>query len=681
MGGGEDCSRLNQPASSRSSAGARSLDPMICRFILFAVLLGITAAALAEDSPRRVLEAKRLHLGVAGMAEWQEFDGSTPHGTHLDLTFSAEANVADATLLIRQRNVKTTWNVLLNGRKLGALETLTQPLVRALAIPAGALKDGDNLLSIARAPSRLLDDIVVGEIVLERRPLADVLGRATLEIAVTDADGGGALPSRLTLVDGEESLVPLHAVAGQSLAVRTGVVYTGDGKARLGVAPGDYILYASRGFEYSVDRQRVTIVAGETKRVALKIRREVPTPGLIASDTHIHTLTFSKHGDATVDERMLTIAGEGIELAVATDHNHHADFREPAGRMAVSAHFTPVVGNEVSTKVGHFNAFPVAPGGPLPDATLTDWIALLHNVRSVTGAQVVTLNHPRDVHQNFTPFAPENFDAVTGEIKIAPTLACDAIEVVTSAAMQSDLMLLYRDWFALLNRGFKIAAIAASDTHHVSEFILGQARTYVACRATDPARIEIEEICTSYRAGRLLVSLGLLATITVNERFGVGDLATGLGEEIRVNLEVLGPSWVRADRVELFANGIKIREQAIEPSERVLKARLAWTIPRPKHDVHLVAIATGPGVTAPFWETPRPYQPTSKIFTPRVVGSTNPIWIDADGDGQFTSARGYAMRVMDQTKGEAEKVKSALADYDAAVAVQVADLESARLVK
>src|SRR3954468_9352674 len=111
---------------------------------------------------------------------------------------------------------------------------------------------------------------------------------------------------------------------------------------------------------------------------------------------------------------MLTIAGEGIELAIATDHNHHTDYTETATRAGLNTEFRSVVGNEVTTKVGHFNAFPVSAGGPLPDAQLTDWTALLHNIRSVTGAQVVTLNHPRDLHENFTPFAPVNFDATTG---------------------------------------------------------------------------------------------------------------------------------------------------------------------------------------------------------------------------------------------------------------------------
>ena len=56
--------------------------------------------------------------------------------------------------------------------------------------------------------------------------------------------------------------------------------------------------------------------------VPLAIRREVATPGLVACDTHVHTLTNSGHGDATIAERVVTLAGEGIELPIATDHNY-----------------------------------------------------------------------------------------------------------------------------------------------------------------------------------------------------------------------------------------------------------------------------------------------------------------------------------------------------------------------
>jgi len=55
------------------------------------------------------------------------------------------------------------------------------------------------------------------------------------------------------------------------------------------------------------------------------------TEGYVSSDTHVHTFTYSRHGDATIEERMLTLAGEGIELPIATDHNLQIDY-EPVAR-------------------------------------------------------------------------------------------------------------------------------------------------------------------------------------------------------------------------------------------------------------------------------------------------------------------------------------------------------------
>jgi hypothetical protein len=107
---------------------------------------------------------------------------------------------------------------------------------------------------------------------------------------------------------------------------------------------------------------------------------------------------------------------------------------------------------------------------------------------------------------------------------------------------------------------------------------------------------------------------------------------------VRVRVKVLGPSWVKASRVELFANGIKIREASIDPARADApgeKAEIAWTLQRPPRDAYLVAIATGPAVTAPFWAMSRPYQPTSPQWNGHAIGATNPVWLDADGDGRF----------------------------------------------
>src|SRR5205807_2650664 len=127
-----------------------------------------------------------------------------------------------------------------------------------------------------------------------------------------------------------------------------------DGRARVGLPPGRYAIFASRGPEYSLATKNVRLHEGENLRVSLGINREIPTGGWVSCDTHIHTWTFSKHGDATLDERMLTLAGEAIELPIATDHNLIIDYRGAAKSNHVDHYFTSVIGDEVTTARGHF---------------------------------------------------------------------------------------------------------------------------------------------------------------------------------------------------------------------------------------------------------------------------------------------------------------------------------------
>ncbi|MEK7676613.1 MAG: CehA/McbA family metallohydrolase, partial [Verrucomicrobiota bacterium] len=296
--------------------------------------------------------------------------------------------------------------------------------------------------------------------------------------------------------------------------------------------------------------------------------------------------------------------------------------------------------------------------------------------------RVVILNHPRNIHSNFQPFAATNFNAITGENRRGFEFSFDAIEAVNSSALQSDSTLGWRDWFALLNYGYRVTAVGSSDCHDVNRYIIGQGRSYVACNDSDPAKINVEEACQSFLKGRVLVSLGLLTQMTVNGRFCVGDLATGLGDKIQVEATVSGPLWTSADRVELFANGLKIREQQIPSPQEAKglsraaheKARIIWEIDRPAHDAHFVALASGPAVTAPYWAIARPYQPSSPVWKPRVIGLTNPIWVDADGDGKFTPARDYAKTLLQRTGADPAQVLPALASHDEAVAAQAASL-------
>ncbi len=452
------------------------------------------------------------------------------------------------------------------------------------------------------------------------------------------------------------------------------MIYTADGAATFGLPAGDYTIHAGRGFEYGTDTVRVSLKPGERARKELVIRREVPTPGFVACDPHVHTLTHSGHGDSTDVERAITAAGEGLELVVATDHNVQIDHHAAAVKANVRRYFTPVVGNEVTTNVGHFNVFPLAVGGPVPDFKVKDWKGVAAALGGVKAPRVVILNHARDLHAKFRPFGPERHVALTGEDLDGWGLPANAMEVVNSGAQQSDAMRLVRDWFGMLNRGALLTPVGSSDSHDVSRYIVGQGRTYI--RATDdkPGEIDVNEAVKNFVAGRVMVSCGLLAEITVDGKYGPGDLAPAKADVV-VSVRVLGPAWATADRVELYANGVKVHEAGIRDDGKAgEKWSGKWTLTRPAHDVHLVAVATGPGVDGLFWPIGKPYQPTSPVVRKRVIGVTGAVWLDGDGDGQRSSAHDYAKKVVADAGSDWRKVVKALSGFDEATAAQAAGL-------
>lgn len=616
---------------------------------------------------------KVYHLGTAGQPEWLEFANDTPHGRELTIPFPSEANPTESTLLLYQDSIKFAWGVTLNGKKLGQLPLYDIPIISAFALPPGALRKGDNVLQIS--PPKENDDILVGMIRIDPRPLPQAVGESALEVEVIEPIAG-AVPCRITIIDDLlGALPPIAAKPGQSLAVRPGVVYTPDGRARIALPSGRYRVHAGRGFEYSVAETRVSLDPGETRKVSLKIHREVPTANLVACDTHIHTLTFSGHGDATDDERAITLAGEGIELPIATEHNQLNGYAAAADRTGVRSRFTPVLGSEITTKKGHFNIFPVDPAGPTADWKITDWPKLMDSIRATPGVKVAILNHPRNRHDDFVPFAEVNFNRVTGENRRGFDFTFDAMELLNSSALRNDDMEVIHDWMALLNHGYRITGVGSSDCHEVNRFIVGQARTYISCRDADPSKIDVAEACESLLKGRALVSMGLLTQIKVNGRYGPGDLVPADGPTLEIEVRVYGPSWTRVERVELYANGERIQDEWIDGGAGGgEKVRLRWKIGRPKNDVHLIAVASGPGVRELYWPLSRPYQPSTPVWNPRVIGVANPVWIDADGDGVFTAPRALAAKVIALHGSDAAATIAELDHYDVAVATQAASL-------
>lgn len=625
--------------------------------------------------------------------EWSIFEGRKPHGTELRLKFDSKPNSREHTLLIRQDDVKQDWTVTLNGKKLGSLFLMEADLFHTLPIPANLLRSGDNELHIA---SKSADDIFIHSLSIGDDAKTNLLNVGTLTINVKDSTGA-SIPARVTIVDTNGSLAAMTAGPGTNIAVRPGVAYIGSDPARLALFPGNYTIYATRGSEYSLGKTEVTL-GSVPQAITLTLSREVNTAGWFCSDTHIHTLALSKHGDSLLHERAITLAAEAIELPIATEHNLHADYTPAARDLGLLRYFTAVPGNEVTTTNGHFNIFPVSLPLPPIDHTKTRWPDLLERIRQSPGVRFAILNHPTDTHSGFTPFAATNLNPITGKnLRGDFDFTFDAMELINSGAMRTDWMEPIRAWFALLNRGYRIVGIGSSDCHDVSRFIVGQGRTYIQGEDSDPGKIDIQKACDALKQGRAVVSLGLFLQLRISDApdaldapqlttgvlpasaSGIGDFHTGSSKFFEVTASVDFPAWMNPEgrtTATLYANGRPLTifpfDLAKKPGQPLaFKARF----PKPKADTWYVLVADLPGVTNAYWSISRPYQPSSPEWNPAMIGITNPIWLDADGDGRFTPPRKTAESLVNTAGGPIpHQLVEALGEYDWATAIHAAEL-------
>ncbi len=620
---------------------------------MFLRLLAVPQAALADDSNGILPEL--IHVRSNETREWSSFPAE-PQATEIAVEFESQGNAEECTLRLRQQDVKQDWQISINDTVLGELTRDENDQITCIVVPAGVLVDGKNLLRI-RSQSSTSDDIRVGEVALIRRPLSSALDEARVAIRVVDEASGESIPARITIINSSGALHPVAISPSNQLAVRSGVIYTGNGTAEFGLPIGRYTIYAGRGFEYSLSQVEVDLDAGDSQLHIVGIRREVPTECYVACDTHVHTLTFSGHGDATITERMVTLAGEGIELPIATDHNVHIDHEPYAVEAGLRQYFTPVIGNEVTTPVGHFNIFPIADGARVPDHNHTSWEPVFDEIFATPGVKVAVLNHARDLHSGVRPFGPDHFNDAVGLSLDEWPYRMTAMEVVNSAAVQSDPLQLFRDWMTLLNAGYRVTPIGASDSHDVARHFVGQARTYIRCDDLDPGNIDVDAAVDSLLHGRVMVAYGLLAELTVEEQYTSGDIAPLAADEFKVRVRVLGPHWTNVETVQIYANGELIEERSIEGTrdnehDPGVKWEEEFILRTPAHDQHLVAIAIGPGVEGLYWPTAKPYQPMSPDWEPLTIGCSGAVWLDTDEDPGFSSARQYAELAWDSADGE-----------------------------
>ena len=556
-------------------------------YLIPLVAPGIVAAQ------KMVLSNEIIHLRDGIRQEWSTFP-VTAKDSVFKIHFDAQEYKKDAVISLIQTDVNHPWSLELNGKKLGNLVIDENRMTTYFPVPEAALKENDNTLIIRpeKGNQSQPDDILVSKIILFNSAIGELLAESSLNIHV-------GLPSRLTILNEDGALQPVSAAAGDSLAIRAGVIYSGTGNYSFSVPSGRYKIYASRGFEYGVDSLSVSADRKQVLSKMLKLRHEVDLKEWVSCDTHIHTQEYSGHGDATMRERLITIAGEGLDYGVITEHNKTIDVSDQVRKMQLDKWFTPITGDELTTKVGHFNIFPVD-AARVPSADVNNWNEVAANIKTPT-TQVVILNHARDTHNGFRPadslqrVSPDHFPA-------------NAMEIINSGSQQTNPRELYLDWMALMNRGIILTPIGSSDSHDVSRFIVGQSRTYVHADG---------DLVTNIVGRRVGVSFGIFTELAVDS----------LSHSALIR--VYAPSWIKPEKVMLFGNGKMIFDSDITRKNVAgLVAEFKVTLPAVSYKTALVAVAEGPDPRVPWWPIAKPYQHTSPEVQPIVVGVSGPIIVN-----------------------------------------------------
>jgi hypothetical protein len=486
---------------------------------------------------------------------------------------------------------------------------------------------------------------------------ADVPASPPASIDALCRDAAGPMPCKVTFVGQggtpDPDFGPAHA-AGPARNQAT----TADGHVVVRLPAGRYHLAASRGPEYALSEADVDLGAGDAKSVVLSPVRVVDTTGYVACDFHQHTMLGADAPVGRVD-RVVSNAAEGVEIAVASEHNLVADLEPLVRQLHLEQAMVAISGDELTTDAskkpwGHANVWPfprdpadargAAP--PVRDRTAHDvFEALRTGPKAIAGDFVLQINHPRTGITGY--FDQLGFDRATGVGTGAGYDAnFDALEVWNGRNVSSRQGVV-DDWRALLRTGHPVTATADTDTHGIVGQEAGYPRTLV--RVSDDAHLEAwdasrtADLVHAVKAVRdVVLTNGPMLRVTANGVPVGGFAAAQRGHVVTVKVHVEAAPWVDVDTVQVAhvrdasegaAGGTGATGATAETKHVTLAATKAGA--RAADATFVVRVAADDAIYV-VASGSRPMTPVlagdPKEIAPWAM--TGAIWVDADGDGK-----------------------------------------------
>ncbi len=400
--------------------------------------------------------------------------------------------------------------------------------------------------------------------------------------------------------------------------------WSGNGKFDLQLEPGRYVLLFTAGYEREAVQKTVDVRTKKPTQLDVALPRVIATPGWIASDLHLHQAP-SVDADIGLAERVISIAAEGVELAVATDHYVVTDLAPTVKwlrkRGILSRPVSTIAGCEVSTlghRYGHFNVFPLTRSRNVSYWNTTP-SQLFADARKKSPNGVIQVNHPRwDPAIGYFSYYGKS-DKTADFVKPGYDPNYDALEVYNGddARDLKKVKEVLADWMHLLSAGRRYVATGSSDSHKLAFLDPGLPRTYIrhgrSVSDAQDVRAPQKRVLAALKAGRAFVTSGPILDVSVN---GKGPGATvRTGPRAKVKVRVRAPSWVDVRNVEVIVGGTRKAYRNVPRSKQVLRLDKTFDIRVPSKTYVIVTAQGERGLPNASREATQPF------------AFSNPIWL------------------------------------------------------
>jgi len=402
-----------------------------------------------------------------------------------------------------------------------------------------------------------------------------------------------------------------------------------------------------------MDSKIIEIFQDTREDLTFSIEKVVQTEHLISVDPHMHTIYSD--GRMDIAERIKSVVAEGVDVAVATDHNYINDYQPTLEKLGLDEYLATLVGNEVTTGgVIHYNSYPLLlrkdeerNGAIYPhqeEASL-----LFQDSRKKDPQALVQVNHPRsgdigyfnnyELDPESASNARKNFD-----------LSFDVLEVMNGPYPYDSNDKSITDWLNLLNRGYYFPIVGSSDTHTIDGGEPGYSRTYVFYSGGKGDHLDIPSLLQAIKKGHTFASNGPVVDFKINTTHVPGSSFTAKNGRVDIWLKVESAPWVSVDEVRLIVNGKrKIIFPAEESEDSVLKFFEQISLP-PEKDSYIAAEVLGKRSLFPIHQARARHGLRENATLPYAL--TNPIFIDVDGNGKFDPPLSHDIRLIETSRAE-----------------------------